>query len=72
MWDQPEEVRVKTPMPPPSWLRSAGISPRYWRASPELARLRAHVEPDIAAGEPGPAPGAHAYDDLRPCLAAPD
>ena len=43
MWDQHADGRAKTPMPPFTALRGAGISESEWRTSNDLAAMRTHV-----------------------------
>jgi mono/diheme cytochrome c family protein len=75
MWDWPEAGRTKSPMPPDSWLRSAGLTPRQWRDGAALAALRGHMAGLLAltgssAGQVEMR-GRQAYEGLKPCLAQP-
>ena len=73
MWDIPEKERTKSPMPPRSFLLSAGLSPKEWRTGAPLARLRSYVSglpgPDGAPEKHAEIIGGQAYEALRPCLA---
>ena len=75
MWDWPEAGRTKSPMPPESWLRSAGLTPRQWHDGAALAALRDHVAGLLvltgsSAGQVEMR-GRQAYEGLKPCLRAP-
>lgn len=74
MWDRPQAARTKTPMPPESWLRGAGLSPDEWRNGAPRAALRAHLADLLAqAGASAGAVeqrGKEAYEALPSCLAA--
>ena len=72
MWDHPAEGRAKTPMPPFTALRGAGISESEWQASSDLAAMRGHVA-KILQQEQGrfESPAALLrtnYEHLRTCL----
>ena len=72
MWDWPEKGRTKSPMPPESWLRSAGWSPAQWRDGAPRAALRDHLAGLLAltgtsAGRVERR-GRQAYETLKPCL----
>jgi mono/diheme cytochrome c family protein len=74
MWDWPQKGRTKSPMPPESWLRSAGWSPAQWRDGAPRAALRDHLAGLLAltgtsAGQVERR-GRQAYETLKPCLAA--
>lgn len=72
MWDHAPEGRAKTPMPPATALRSAGISDPEWRAGPDLAALRGYVA-KILRSESGKDVSPESllrtnYERLRDCL----
>ncbi len=60
-------------MPPESWLRSAGLTPRQWHDGAALAALRDHAAGLLAltGSSAGPVEmrGRRAYEGLKPCLA---
>jgi len=72
MWDHPAEGRAKTPMPPFTALRGAGISESEWQGSVDLAAMRGHVL-KILQQEQGKFESPEAllrtnYEHLRTCL----
>ena len=73
MWGRPEEARVKSPMPPESWLSGAGWSPAAWRDGAPLAALRDHVAELLAragtSAQEVERRGKQSYETLQPCLA---
>jgi len=72
MWDHDADGRAKTPMPPFTALRGAGISESEWRTSTDLAAMRGHVA-KILQQEQGKFQSPEAllranYEHLRTCL----
>ncbi|MEE9210539.1 MAG: hypothetical protein V3U23_08800 [Kiloniellales bacterium] len=73
MWDRPEAGRTKSPMPPESWLRGAGLTARQWHDGAALAALRDHVAGLLVLTGTSTGQvemrGQRAYEGLKPCLA---
>jgi mono/diheme cytochrome c family protein len=76
MWDRPEKDRNKTPMPPQSFLLSAGLTAQEWRSSTSFAELRSHMPGLLALSGSSldrvETIGAKSYEALPPCLAIVD
>ncbi len=72
LWDWPETLRPRDPMPPADWLREAGLGPDAWRASEDRAVLHAYVAGLLALTGSSFARAERTagldYDALRPCL----
>ncbi len=73
MWDRPEEQRNKSPMPPQSFLLSAGLSAQEWRSSASFAELRSHMSGLLtitgSSAKQVEFIGGQDYEALRSCLA---
>ena len=74
MWDLPADGRPKSPMPPPHSLHSTGLSQQAWRASRDLASMKAYVS-GILKAQRGESPSLEqllsgGYDATRGCLDA--
>jgi len=73
MWHLAEEERSKTPMPPLSFLQSAGSSAQDWRRSESFAALGRNLSALLALTGSSAirveSRGGQAYEDLPPCLA---
>jgi mono/diheme cytochrome c family protein len=72
MWDRPDVARRKSPMPPESWLRSAGWTPAAWRDGTPRAVLGEHLAGLLAragtSAQEVEQRGRQAYEALQPCL----
>lgn len=71
-WQDTPARRMKTPMPPANALAALHVTPEMWRASEELAALRAYVA-QLLQAESGRAITAaelldQGYENLRECL----
>lgn len=64
MWDQPQEARAKSPMPPATWLRGAGLTPEDWRDGVDISAMRRYVS-GLGAG---PDALSRDYASLAVCL----
>jgi hypothetical protein len=70
-WRSPADQRVKSPMPPPTFLQGLGIPAQRWAGSEDLELLRDYVE-RLARREgkasDGGAPWNNDYEALPRCL----
>jgi hypothetical protein len=74
-WGVPGDQRVKSPMPPPTALRTLGTTSHSWPQSEELAMMRTYVE-GLVRQEGRPSDVGEilkgGYEALPTCLAAVD
>ena len=74
LWDWPERLRPKPPMPPADWLRAEGLAPEAWAAGEARAALRTQIAGLLALTGSSTlrVEQTGSLDDrrLRPCLAA--
>jgi hypothetical protein len=65
-WGSPADQRVKSPMPPPTFLQALGLSAQRWADGEELELLRGYLE--RLAQPQGSEPSKDGYEALPPCL----
>jgi len=73
LWDWPEALRPKAPMPPADWLREEGIDPDQWAVGEARAVLRVYMAGLLALTGSSSVrveqTGSLDAERLRPCLA---